>query len=133
MNTNITKKECDPCYLNYGRGHRSIFNFNARRRHSGRVVSWHTKNTIGTKECVETSDASLCCGATSPIYITKHIEVGKALGNITKTKMFESHLSIKWLKVGLYQGIETLYWLQRWCQVLWRWNIGEPLPCCGKG
>ena len=35
MNTNITKKEYDPCYFYYGRGHRSIFNFNARRRHSG--------------------------------------------------------------------------------------------------
>ena len=73
------KKECDPCYLSCGRDHRSIFGFSTGARHSGLFLST-LKNTIGTKECVETSDTSPCCGATSLIYIiTKRIKVGRAL------------------------------------------------------
>ena len=55
-------------------------------KHSGLFLST-PRNTIGTKECAETSDALPCCGATSPICITQRIKVGRALGNITKTKM----------------------------------------------
>ena len=89
-NTNILKKKCEPCYLSYGGGHRSIFGFSAGVEHSGLFLST-PRNTIGTKECAETSDALPCCGATSPICITQRIKIGSINGFWVWRDVFYSH------------------------------------------